>query len=301
MTIIIITIIIGIGTIYAILYWILKDSEKTPVIKEDGLLDSYISQDPIMKEVEQYIKDFGYKPTTVLCTGDREYKIYVADTRIDHIEYEKSIWNTDNFTMYAFIGHNNHSLRINQLIDLNDLSGVLISSVNLVNEVDNRFNIKGIEYACYSVFNATFNKDGLTIETDTLSFRYKDDILTIDNDLIEVNKQYHPNNFEYYMKEFNKRVEFFYEDVAEYVNETKRINGYQLYFIKDMIIADKSFNKFIITYKFKINAYKGTIDIYRDSTHLETNYITDLNDINSVVTSYLDKKPKHTTVDIKML
>ena len=293
-----IVVFLGVVLLASVIYLIIKRYKKDTAIMEQGITDNYISQDPLMKEVEQYIKDFGYTPITILYMGYQEYKICVSDTRIDYIEYEKTgIWNADNFTMYAFIGHNNHSLKIDQLIDLNKLSKVLMSSVNLVNEIDNRFNIKDIEYRDYSIFYY----EGLIINTDSLSFIYNDNMLTIDNNLIEVNKQYHPNNFEYYMNEFNKRVKFFYEDVAEYVIETNKINGYQLYFIKDMIVADKGFDGYIIYYKFKINAYKGTIDIHRDSTHLETKDISDLSDIHNIVTSYLDKKPKHTTVDIKML
>lgn len=293
-TFIVLITIICLSLITALIWLSLKDNKKDMAIEENETTYNWTTHGLI----NDYIKNFGYTPTTIYYIGNDQYKIFVADNRIDYILYKDPlIHEPDSFTMYIFIGHNNHSLIINQLIDLNKLSKVLMSSVNIVNEVDNRFNIKDIEYRDYSIFYY----EGLIINTDRLSFIYNDNMLTIDNNLIEVNKQYHPNNFEYYMKEFDKRVKFFYEDVAEYVNETNKINGYQLGFYEDSIVADKGFDGYIIYYKFKINAYKGTIDIHRDSTHLETKTISDLSDIHSIVTSYLDKKPKNTTVDIKML
>lgn len=292
-TFIVLITIICLSLITALIWLSLKDNKKDMAIEENETTYNWATHD----RIKNFIKNFGYTPTTINYMGNDQYKIFVTDNRIDYILYKDPlIHEPDSFTMYAFIGHNNHSLIINQLIDLNELSGVLISSVNLVNEVDNRFNIKSIEYTDYSMFYC----EGLIINTDSLSFIYNDNILTIDNDLIEVNKQYHPNNFNHYIEEFNQRVKFFYEDVAEYINDTKEINGYTLTFDKDTILAVKGFNKHIIFYDFKINAYKGTVDIYRDNTNLETKNISNLSDIHSIITENLDKKVNKSTVDIRI-
>lgn len=289
--------IICLGLITVLIYLSLKESEKDRITKEDKITDNCTSQNMYIAKIEQDIKDYGYTPTSILYYGNNKYIIYVSDSRIDYIEYEKTaIRDENNFTIHAIIVHNKHKLIINKLINLHEVSEMLMSSETVVNEIDNRFNIHDIKYINYSLFE----EKGLFINTDNLLFRYEDNILTIDNSLIKVKKPYQPNNFEYYMKEFNQRVKFFYEDVAEYVNENKRINGYNLTFDKDSIVAAKGFDTCIILYEFKINVHKDTVDVYRDHTHLETKYIIDLNNIHTIVTSYLDKKVNSPEIDIRM-
>lgn len=264
--------------------------------KEDTTKDN--RQEEITKELTK----LGYSVNYIVGNLNKntlvDYTVYVDNANIERIEYSETY--TPKKKVRVITELDNQTIYIHGLPHHSTIEPILDKIKPIIDESRNFYNISHITYKCIDPYNHYTNSLEIrAINRIEITYRYN--YIHIANDLVSIHKEYKPNNFISYVNEFNQMVEFFYEDVAEYVNETNKINGYQLGFYKDSIVADKAFDGYIIYYKFKINAYKCTIDIYRDSTHLETKAIIDLSDIHNIVTSYLDKKPKHTTVDIKML
>ncbi|WRW34637.1 membrane protein [Staphylococcus phage CF5] len=219
----------------------------------------------------------GYDVVSVKSVQDNK----VITTRHPHIPLIEERYYKYHYTIY---NPNKIEVKSSPVLSRLELENLIDRLTLFMNDISKYCTIKSIDVGTN---NCTLYADKYRIElydSSTVHLIYANTF-----PLVTSWSRYN-GNFKDNINQLEKQVDFFYEDMYERIYKIKTINGYNLSYIENSIIATKKFEHFNIEYMFTIQVDNSKMLVYRDNVLLKTLSIYSLNDIEDTLKKVLSKE-----------
>lgn len=218
-------------------------------------------------------KVYGYGKVTIDDREDSKF-INTSSTLVSSIEQKESTYYYHLQFPYTFVASSE------PLLTVVELENLLYRFKPLIDDMSQYCNIEHIHYDECTIIHT--DKYRVKVFEDTICLSFTNVYAPIEGYLA------YTGDFRDNISMLEKHVDFFYEDVFAYINDTKEINGFKLSFIETSIIASKKVEYFNINYMFDIKIEDNKIYVYRDDIVVNTLPMHSFNGVIHLLYAYLD-------------